>query len=68
MSDPLKPDEIARYAAEGVAIALSARDRNYRGPVHIICGIPPVLFDVELQADQEGTLRAGKVVEHKSRG
>jgi len=47
MPDPIKPKEIAKFAAEGVAIALSARDASFRGPVHIICGIPPDVFKVE---------------------
>ena len=66
MSEPLKPREIAKYAAEGVAIAMRARAAQFRGPFHIICGIPPEIFNVELQADQQGALRAGKIEEHKA--
>ena len=29
MSEPLKPNEIARFAAEGVAIALAARNEQF---------------------------------------
>jgi hypothetical protein len=66
MPDPIKPKEIAKFAAEGVAIALSARDANFRGPFHIICGIPPDIFNVEILADQQGALRTGKIEEHKA--
>jgi hypothetical protein len=66
MPDPIKPKEIAKFAAEGVAIALSARNANFRGPIHIICGIPPDVFNVEILADQQGALRAGKIEEHKA--
>jgi len=66
MPEPIKPKELAKFAAEGVAIALGARDANFRGPIHIICGIPPDIFNVEILADQQGGLRAGKIEEHKS--
>lgn len=33
MPEPLKPEEIAKHAAGGVAIALNARDTSYRGPI-----------------------------------
>ena len=61
---PLKPEEVARAAAEGVAIALRTRDALYRGPYHIICGYPPndepgVAFRVTLEPDETGALRAG---------
>lgn len=54
MAGPLKPEEVAKFAAEGVAIALTARDPNYRRPVHIICGLPlnKEMFRVEITADQ----------------
>ncbi len=66
---PLKADEVARAAAEGVAIALRARDPLYRGPIHIICGIPVngefgTLFRVTLEADESGAMRAGAMEEH----
>ncbi len=52
----IHPKEIARFAAEGVAIALKAREPEWRGPVHIICGIPPEIFQVTLQGNPEGTV------------
>ncbi len=69
MPNPLKPEEVARFAAEGVAIALQARDASYRGPTHIICGFPPngdrgVLYRVSLETDEQGTLRAGAPEQH----
>jgi hypothetical protein len=68
MARPLKPHEVARAAAEGVAIALSARDATYRGPFHIICGYPAneeleKLFRVEFAADVGGVMRAQNVEE-----
>jgi hypothetical protein len=68
MAGPLKAEEIAKFAAEGVAIALTARDPNYRGPIHIICGFPVdrEMFRVEIIADQQGALRAGNIQEHQS--
>jgi hypothetical protein len=68
MAGPLKAEEVAKFAAEGVAIALKARDPNYRGPIHIICGLPVdnQIFRVEITADQQGALRAGSVQEHQS--
>jgi hypothetical protein len=61
---PLKPEEVARAAAEGVAIALRTRDAEFRGPYHIICGYPPnddigIMFQVTLEADETGAMRAG---------
>jgi len=65
MPDPLKPNEIAKFAAEGVAIALKARDASYRGTLHIICGDPKVIYNVEIVADQQGNLHPGKIEEKK---
>jgi hypothetical protein len=67
MAGRLEPHEIARAAAEGVAIALSARDAEYRGPTHIICGIPPFeLFDVSI-GGEPGALRSMEVTKRESR-
>lgn len=61
MARPLQSHEVARAAAEGVAIALSARDENFRGPIHIICGLPPAeLFDVTI-GGEPGALRSMEV-------
>ena len=61
MAEALKSHEIARAAAEGVAIALSARDASYSGPFHLICGRPPAdLFEVIIGGDA-GALRTMEV-------
>jgi len=66
MAGPLQAHEVARAAAEGVAIALSARDANYRGPVHIICGYPPAeLFEVTI-GGEPGALRSMEVNKRES--
>jgi hypothetical protein len=59
MSEPLKPlapKEIAAAAAQGVVVALNARKSNPAAPKedlvrppHLICGIPPDLFEVAFQ-------------------
>jgi hypothetical protein len=38
MSEVLSSKEIAKFAAQGVAIALRARDEHYIGPISLICG------------------------------
>ena len=61
MSQALTPKEIARAAAQGVAIALNARkgapaaakEERFIQP-HLICGIPPVIFEVAFNADPAG--------------
>jgi hypothetical protein len=66
MAGPLQADEIARAAAEGVAIALSARDPEYHGLTHIICGRPPAeLFDVSI-GGEPGALRSMEVTKRES--
>jgi hypothetical protein len=70
MPNPLKPEEVARFAAEGVAIALKARDASYRGTIHIICGFPRngdlgAIYRVSLETDEQGTLRAGAPERHQ---
>lgn len=64
MSEPLKPKEIARFAAEGVAIALAARNEKVHGLTHIICGRPAELFKVDLHVDQHGSVRVGNIEAH----
>ena len=61
MSEALNPKEIARAAAQGVAIALNARSASPGAakealflPPHIICGIPPAIFEVSLKPDSAG--------------
>ena len=67
MASPLQSHEIARAAAEGVAIALSARDAEFRGPVHIICGIPPAeMFEVAI-GGEAGALRSMELKKQESR-
>lgn len=53
--------KVARAAAEGVAIALAAREAPPRWPFHIICGIPPEIFEVTLEAGREGGVQVGAV-------
>jgi hypothetical protein len=68
MSEALNPEEIAFAAAQGVAIALNARkpkpgeEREEVTPRHIICGIPPVLFDVTLIDDGRGSYGVGGLI------
>ncbi|MBV8530145.1 MAG: hypothetical protein JO104_02425 [Candidatus Eremiobacteraeota bacterium] len=68
MAGPLQSEEIARAAAEGVAIALSARDATFRGPIHIICGIPVdgELFEVTI-GGEAGALRSTEMKKRESR-
>jgi hypothetical protein len=62
MSKALNSKEIAKFAAQGVSIALRARDEQYKGPFHIICGIPPdEIYKVIIEADAEGNLQVGSV-------
>ena len=66
MPEALNYKEIAKFAAQGVAIALRARDENYRGPMHILAGHDhgngkPELYKVTLQADAHGSLQIGNI-------
>jgi hypothetical protein len=59
MADPkIEAHQIALAAAQGVAIALSHRPPPPLPPHlrHIICGLPKHMFEVVLQADNEGTV------------
>jgi hypothetical protein len=58
------PQELAKYAAQGIALALNARKLPLTGPIHIICGIPRELFNVSLGADKLGELAVGAIQEH----
>lgn len=69
MSQALTPKEIARAAAQGVAIALNARKGASGAPKKeealfvqrpIICGIPPVVFEVAFNANPAGELSPGE--------
>jgi hypothetical protein len=55
--------QVARFAAQGVAIALAARTETpeFRGPFHIICGIPKEIFEVTLEADAAGGFKVASV-------
>jgi hypothetical protein len=46
--------KIARAAAQGVVIALSAREEAPTGEFHIICGIPREIFDATIVSDPAG--------------
>lgn len=67
MSEALTPKEIARAASQGVAIAVNARKPKPHAnteelfiPPHLICGIPPAIFEVALKADSAGLYSAGE--------
>ena len=53
--------KIARAAAEGVAIALAAREAPPHFPFHIVCGIPPEIFEVSLEASRELGVKVGAI-------
>jgi hypothetical protein len=63
---------IAQAAAHGVALALSLRrqetKQEFHLPPHIICGIPPYIFEAVLKAGPEGTVTVGAITEAKSIG
>lgn len=61
MSSKVNAHTIARAAAEGVAIALAARETPPRFPFHIICGIPPEIFEVTLEAEREMGVKVGAI-------
>jgi hypothetical protein len=72
MSEALTPKEIARAASQGVAIALNARKPKSHAttealfvPPHLICGIPPVIFEVALKADSAGVYSPGEPIATK---
>ena len=61
MADPkFEAHQLAKAAAQGVAIALSHRaqqsKQEFHLPPRIICGLPKYLFEAVLQADNEGTV------------
>jgi hypothetical protein len=68
MSQALTPKELALAAAQGVAIALTARkaqpgastEEFIRPP--FICGIPPAIFQVDIKPDDNGTFAPGPIV------
>lgn len=69
MSQQLTPKDFALAAAQGVAIALNARGGEAKSealrtvlPPRIICGIPPVIFEVQL-TDVNGVISTGAVTE-----
>jgi hypothetical protein len=67
----LQASQIARAAAQGVAIALSNRPQQPKEEFvlpHIICGIPAHIFQAELKADREGNVTVGAVTETKIGG
>ncbi len=61
-----KPDlqGVARAAAEGVAIALAARQLQSRRPIKIICGIPPEIFEATIKPNRVGGFTVGRVTAH----
>jgi hypothetical protein len=47
-------EAIARAAAEGVAIALAARQPRLQKPFRIICGIPAEIFEATITPNKIG--------------
>jgi hypothetical protein len=64
MTSKVEAHRIARAAAEGVAIALAARETPPRWPFHIVCGIPPEIFEVTLQGSPELGVQVGAIRPH----
>ena len=68
----LEASQIARAAAQGVAIALSTHPQQskqeFHLPPHIICGIPPYIFQAVLKAGPEGTVTVGAITEARTAG
>src|SRR5208282_4095848 len=55
--DATHAKQLAVAAAQGVAIALSIReDKRASIPPHIVCGIPPYIFEAALAADAAGNV------------
>jgi hypothetical protein len=54
MTSKVHAHTIAKAAAEGVAIALAARETPPRFPFHIICGLPTEIFEVTLEGRENG--------------
>jgi hypothetical protein len=72
MAEALNPKEIAMAAAQGVAIALSARTAKTGGgkdelykPPRLICGIPPVLYAIDFAPDGQGGFTPGGIQPQK---
>ena len=68
----LEANHIAQAAAHGAALALSLRGQEskqeFHLPPHIICGIPPYIFQAVLKADNEGLVTVGGITETKTAG
>ena len=68
MSQALTPKGLALAAAQGVAIALTARKAQPGASTEvflrptIICGIPTVIFEVDLQPNNDGVFVPGPIV------
>jgi hypothetical protein len=68
MSQSLTPEELAKAAAQGVAIALNARKPKHGGATEeflwrppLVCGIPPAIFYVDIQPDSDGNYAPGSL-------
>jgi len=68
----LEANHIAQAAAHGVALALSLRGQEskqeFHLPPHIICGIPPYIFEAVLKAGPDNTVTVGGITEARSAG
>jgi hypothetical protein len=68
----VEANHIAQAAAHGVALALSLRGQESKQechlPPHIICGIPPYIFEAVLKAGPDNTVTVGGITEAKSIG
>jgi hypothetical protein len=68
----VQASHLAQAAAHGVALALSLRGQEskqeFHLPPHIICGIPPYIFEAVLKAGPEGTVTVGAITESRTAG
>jgi hypothetical protein len=61
---------IAQAAAHGVALALSLHGQEskqeFHLPPHIICGIPPYIFQAAFKHGPDNTVTVGAITEARS--
>lgn len=66
----VEASHLAHAAAQGVALALSLHrqeaKQEFHLPPHIICGIPPYIFEATLKTGPEGTVTVGAITEARS--
>jgi hypothetical protein len=68
----VEANHLAQAAAHGVALALSLRGQESRQdhvlPPHIICGIPPYIFQAVLKPGPDNTVVVGPITDAKISG